>query len=224
MHKRIWITRTLPGASQSASAFEKRGFSTVIEPLIEIRPPALAPSMPTRDAVLLFTSSNAVRMFANLTDHRHWRVLTVGDATARAARKIGFSDVMSADGNWLNLASLTKREVPKGTKLFHLCGDRWRGPLVETLSDSGYRAVRSILYESPAVSDLPEIDLNALTHVAFHSPRAARIFSKLVGEAAHITSLSISPATDQALEGIRLKERLISETPNETGMLAALGA
>ena len=150
MHKRIWITRTLPGAIHSAAAFENIGFETIIAPLIEIVPANIMPAPPSRGAVLLFTSSNAVRVFAELTDHRNWKVLTVGDATARAAKKIGFTDVISAGGNWTDLAGLTKHAVPKGTELVHLCGNLWRGAACRNFVGCGLCGIAIDLVSKPS--------------------------------------------------------------------------
>ena len=221
---RIWITRTRPGADKSAQAFEYAGFDTVIAPLLTITPPEYLPAPPEIGATLLMTSQNAVGALSNLTDNRHWPILTVGDATAGCARALGFESVNSASGNWTDLVKLVKQTIPAGTRLVHLCGDKWRGPIVETLNAAGYKANRTIIYAALPADQVPLNDLSDITHIAVHSPRAAKILSGFSPSVRHITAVSISPDTDKALGAMTFKDRIIASAPNEAAMLAALGA
>ena len=221
---RVWITRSQPGAQKSAQNFKRAGFDTVIAPLIEIVPPDQQPKPPSPDAVLLFTSGNGVRAFAGLTELRRWPVLTVGDATADIARSAGFDTVGSADGAWMDLVGLVKETVSDERPLVHVCGALWRGPLVETLVEAGYRACRSIVYQTVSVDTVPIADLSGLTHIAFHSPRAAEILCSFSPDVGHLNAISISTAADQALGDTNFKNRLIADRSNEAAMIAALFA
>lgn len=220
----VWITRTEPGASASARRFQNAGFKTVIAPLMTISPAGTEPTPPDADALLIITSQNGARHFAELTDRRHWPVLTVGDATANYVRRLGFDDVRSASGTWVDIVRLVKDHIPTKRPINHICGASWRGPLVETLNDGGYDARRIILYQTDPVAALPDIDLGRISHVALFSPKAARLLNTFSPDMSRISAVSISAATDQALGGLRLKARLIADYPAEIRMLAALGA
>jgi hypothetical protein len=89
------ITRPEEDARPLAEALAARGVATVIEPLLAIRPLPEAASDLAKDLAgvqaLLFTSANGARAFAELSPRRDIGVLAVGDATASAARGLGFT-------------------------------------------------------------------------------------------------------------------------------------
>jgi len=55
---KIWLTRTLPSAQESAAVWREAGFETLVEPLLEIS--AVAHDEIPKDTVLIFTSKNAI--------------------------------------------------------------------------------------------------------------------------------------------------------------------
>ena len=76
MSETIWITRTLPAAHKSAQAFAHLGLAAAIAPLLLVSPPEVMPAMPPQEALLIFTSANGLSAFCQLTDDRHWPVVT----------------------------------------------------------------------------------------------------------------------------------------------------
>src|SRR4051794_10180748 len=98
----VLITRPEEDARPLAEALASRGVATVIEPLLAIRPLPGAAADLARDLdgvqALLFTSATGARAFAELSPRRDIGVLAVGDATAAAARGLGFSAVERAGG------------------------------------------------------------------------------------------------------------------------------
>ncbi len=220
----VWITRTEPGAGHSARRLKNAGFKTVIAPLMAVAPASHVPEYPDPEALLIITSQNAARYLGEWTDQRHWPVLTVGDATANYVRRLGFEDVRSASGTWVDIARVVKKHLRKDKPINHICGASWRGPLVETLSEAGFNAKRIVIYQTNAAQALPDIDYVNITHAGFYSPKAARILAALNPDLSHMTAVSISAATDNALGNLSFKRRLVSEYPTESSMLAALGA
>ena len=94
-----------------AEALRQRGVEVAIEPLLTIRTlPGAAIDLAGVQAVL-FTSSNSVRAFAELSERRDLPCFTVGDATAAAARSAGFAEVHSAGGDVRDLARLVTEKL-----------------------------------------------------------------------------------------------------------------
>jgi len=231
MTKIIWITRTQPSADDSARLWEAAGFKAIAAPLLRVVNAPERPAAPESDAVLVFTSKNGVFAFQGHGFKPQNKVITVGDATAAAARAAGFRDVASAKGVSADAAALCLKHVPKTTPIIHCAGRHVRGSIVEDLTASGYDARRDLYYQSEPVTAWPDIDYAAISHIAFYSPLAAKTFAALLhGKPSgrlsldiHIPSLiSISRATDATLEGVIDAKRVVAREPNEAAMLAVL--
>ena len=220
----LWITRSVPAAFKSAEQWALAGCAAAVAPLLKISPPDDMPPLPEKEAALIFTSGNGLDAFKTLTDERRWPVITVGDETARLARETGFKKVSSARGTSEDVTRLIKTKLPKSYSFIHCAGQTVRGSITEDLSAAGYRARRDIYYHSVPVETLPKIDLLHLNYIALYSPLAAKTLASFKPDLSYVTTLSISEATDAALEGLSVKSRLIAETPNETAMLALLDA
>ena len=100
---RVLVTRSQPGASETAARLKAMGYRPIAEPVFTVE--RLKAELPEFDA-LAFTSLNGVRVFAELSPRRDGPVFCVGARTAEEARKEGFSDVVSADGDVAALAKL----------------------------------------------------------------------------------------------------------------------
>ena len=105
------------------------------------------------DAVAV-TSANAVR-FASpelLGVLARLPCLAVGEASAEAARKAGFSQVVHAGGNAADLAVLALRTLKAGAQVAYLCG-RVRKPGFEhDLPDAGFSFKAIETYDTRIVS------------------------------------------------------------------------
>ncbi len=222
MPETIWITRTLPLAHKSAQAFAHLGLAAAIAPLLWVSPPEHMPEIPPQDAVLIFTSSNGISAFCELTDARHWPVITVGAQTAEQARKAGFENVNSADGTSEDITALVRSSVSASTPIIHCAGVHVRGSITEDLRAAGYQARRDLYYRSAPVDKLPNIDLSKLNYLALYSPLAAKSLASLKPDLTGVTILSISKATDAALGNLKAQARLIAKAPNEAAMLDLL--
>ncbi len=153
------ITRPEEDARPLAEALAERGVATVIEPLLVIRPLPEAAADLAKDLAgvqaLLFTSANGARAFAELSPRRDIGVLAVGDATASAARGLGFTAVESAGGDVQALARLVKQRLkPAGGPLLHAAGSAVAGDLAEILAADGFDLRRRMLYESATATAL----------------------------------------------------------------------
>ncbi|MCV0414409.1 MAG: uroporphyrinogen-III synthase [Brevundimonas sp.] len=222
---RVWITRAEPGAARTAARLLALGMEPVVRPLLAIQ--TLSPELPDLDAfaALAFTSVNGVAAFAGLSARRDRPVFAVGDATAQAARDVGFARVDSADGD---LAALARRiaagaagpvlaavaETPVGDLAAAVrgCGDgAGRGVAVQAVAV--YRA-RSTGAAPPDLFDA----------VLVHSPRAGRSLAN-AGGAVFATAViaAISPAAAAPLQALGLSP-VVAPAPREDALLDVLQA
>lgn len=222
----VWITRSLPGARQSADAWQAAGFETYINPLIRIGVPKVMPQPLDKRDVLLITSTNALRFLEILTDRRDWPVMTVGDASAHYARKMGFVDVLSARGTAKDLLALSQKIYsPNTPRTFVYASARHVSfDLSETLRARGFKARRDIYYHND-VRQYANIDsAPPLTHLAVYSPMAARAARRFAGQVNGAKTISISANADKALGERYKNRRLIAGRPNEQAMIKAVSA
>lgn len=217
---RVWITRTQPGAGRTAERLRELGLTPVIAPLLTVEP--LTPRLPDLDrfAALVFTSPNGVDAYAALTSLRDHPVLTVGDATADAARSIGFSRVRSASSDLPALARLIAAEPPAGPILASVA-ETPVGDLSDAVRAAGGQArienlsvYRTVPITPPA---LPTVEA-----ILIHSPRAARLLAAL-DRTTLATSLiaCISPAAATPLADLNLAIA-VADAPNEQSLLQTL--
>lgn len=222
MTLRVAITRALPDAERTAERLSALGAEPILAPLLNIIPCAYDTDVEDAQA-LLFTSANGVRAFPDARRLHAKVVLTVGDATAEAARAAGFTDVRSADGDVLALVELAKaRLTPSGGKLIHIGGEHIAGDLVGELRAAGFNVERRIAYAARAAIAAPPA-LNApLDIVLFHSARAAEIFVLLgAPNAAQLTAACLSQAVADAAAKAQWARIIVAPAPREDALLTA---
>lgn len=219
---RVAITRAEPEASRTAARVRARGAEAIVAPLLRIVPCGYDTNTEGAQAIV-FTSTNGVRAFPDVRGARDRPVLTVGDATAEAARAAGFRDVRSADGDVEALAELAKRTLdPAKGKLIHIAGDHVAGDLGGALRAAGFSVERRLAYASVAVTALPEALTQPLDIVLFHSARAAETFVGLgAPNAAQLTAGCLSEAVAQAAAKTAWKRIVTAPRPREDDLLAA---
>jgi uroporphyrinogen-III synthase len=228
------VTRPIEDAGRLLSALAERGIGALLEPLIEIRfLPAPAPDLVGVQAILA-TSANGVRALARLSEVRAVPLVAVGDATAEAARALGFTDVASAGGALWELVEFACRRLqPQSGRLVHAAGSVLAGDLKGELEARGFAVERVKLYEArlaPALSAraVEALASDAIDLAIFFSPRTASTFANLTARAAvasHcavIRALSLSPATDAALAVLAWRDRLVAARPTLLALLDAL--
>ncbi len=222
---RVLITRSEPGASETAGRLTAAGYTPIIEPVFAIEP--IAAKIPDFDA-LAFTSANGARQFAGLSTRRDAPVYCVGARTAEAAREMGFANVTSADGDADALAAVIIRQLPRQTRLLHAGNEESRGDLTGRLRNAGH--VASFLPIFRAVARLKPGPVlaehlsgkTAFDAVLVHSPRAAAILAGFAAgsdAALNVVAISGAAATPLALVARRTE---IAAAPNEQALLSAL--
>ena len=228
------VTRPTADAAETAKAIEALGHKAIVAPFIDI-------DMDHADSIdlegvqaILFTSANGVRAFERCSDVRDLPAFTVGDASAGAARAVGFKQVFSASGAVDDLARLVAgRLVPGRGALLHVAGSHVAGDLSGALAGAGFDVRRLPIYRSRPVPTLPLEAADALagdhlTGVLFFSPRTAGVFARLVDEAgltgrlSRLFALCLSPAVARRLSGAGWKACRTAVHPTLPDMLALL--
>ncbi len=220
---RVWVTRTEPGASRTAEKLRALGHEPVVAPLLEVH---VLPAEIDLDGVgaLAFTSANGVRAFAERDPDpafgRALPVFTVGDATAAAARKAGFADVASAEGDLDALADLIAAEAPRIKGAVLAPGPREpAGDLPRALAAQGVIARSMALYETLPV--FPR-GLGTVDAVLIHSPKAAERLAAVLGGKTGPVAYCISPAAAAPLAGHPFARVEWAERPDEDSLLDLL--
>lgn len=226
---RILVTRSEPGAAQTAARLAAAGYRPICEPLFVIR--AIDVAIPDFDA-LAFTSLNGVRRFAELSARRDAPVLCVGARTADAARQAGFSDVKSADGDVSALRDLVLARLPAGARLLHAGNQDSRGDLAGQLTAKDIAASFVALFRAePVMSPGRELSRHLAGQKSFeaaliHSPRAGILLADLIRQsagAAPVDIAAISAAAAAPLSGLARRIGTAS-TPHEEALLASLAS
>jgi uroporphyrinogen-III synthase len=228
---RILVTRPQEDGAEIARLLSARGHQTLLAPLLEPRfpeGPVLEEGQALDDvAAILATSANGIRALRRRTARRDLSIFAVGPQTADEARRAGFSDVRSADGDAKALAQATRNWAPPGATLMHVCAEDAPGTLSDQLRASGFAVRRCALYRIEAAKLLPPeaeaaLQDRAMDAAMFFSPRTARIFTKLAEALPTdgLLALCISPATAEALTPRTFAEIRVAARPNQDAMLA----
>ena len=166
----VLILRPIDGARATAARAKQLSLEPLIDPLFEIEPLDWnAPPSPGFDALML-TSANAIKFGgAGIARYEKLPVLAVGEATASAARKAGFSiQETGRGGAQALLDSLKNGQYPK---ILRLAGK----PHVTLKAADRQITVREV-YQSLALplGKKAKGTLVNETAVLLHSPRAAK--------------------------------------------------
>lgn len=231
---RLLITRPEEDAEPLATALAARGIASLIEPLLTVADVAgPAPDLAGVQA-LLVTSANGVRAFARRSPERAMPVLGVGDASAAAARQLGFTSVKSAAGDVVALARLVVAELdPRNGALLHVASSKVAGDLAGKLARAGFDCRRQVLYQARAATVLgpktrAALDAGAVDGVLLFSPRTASIFARLITDAGiagacrRMTAYCLSRAVADAVSGLAWRGVVVASAPNQESLLDAV--
>lgn len=230
---RVLVTRHRSAAERLESILRERGFETLTAPLLEIVDTGAPVDLAGVQAVLA-SSANGIEALARAVADRDIPILTVGDATAAAARQAGFETVESAGGDSDALVRLARlRCEPGAGRLLHVAGDHVAGNLKESLEKAGFDFFAITLYEAhtPDALDTPIVETVAsgkIDAVLFYSPRTAASFVSLIEQSgvsercSEITAVCLSQAVAQAAAGLVWHDVRVAHAPNGDAMLDAL--
>jgi uroporphyrinogen-III synthase len=230
------VTRPQPGAADTALALRARGHEPIVAPLLQIETLAEAnPDSGTWTAILL-TSANAIRgvhKFAG-SAQRDVPVFAVGDATAKAARAIGFTDVLSAGGGVDELAELMTARLKPPARLLYAAGEDRAGDLAGVLRARGFEVTTVVVYRVSVAASRPNPAAAALAgeiDAVLHFSRAsAEAFLKAAGNAKRLEAalkrpihFCISESVAAPLRQAGAADIRVAGRPNEDALLELCG-
>jgi uroporphyrinogen-III synthase len=230
---RVLVTRPKDDGIETAALLEARGHDAILAPLLGVNYHGGQALHLGGVQALLFTSVNGARAFAQRTSLRDFPVFAVGSQTTRAARDAGFTDVRNADGNVDSLVQAVRSSVPRnGGLLLHAAGAEADGRLATLLDEAGFNVRTEVLYDVPAVAELPPAAQGAIASgaadaVLLFSARSAQVFADCLAKAGlpadRLIAVCISEAAAKPLAALRFKEVRIAARPNQASLLDCLG-
>lgn len=223
----LLLTRPRDQAARFQADFAARfgdGFQVITAPVMEI---VLCDAPIPLEGVggLIFTSENGVAGLSRATDKRDLRAYCVGDRTADAARKAGFT-ARSARGTAIELVEEIAADPPGG-RLLHLRGEHARGDVCGTLRSRGLEADERVVYAQRALPFAPEV-LDAvadapITLLPLFSPRSAQLVAERLTDCARRLALvTMSEAVTEAWTGPTPVDLVQAQRPDAAAMLDAL--
>jgi uroporphyrinogen-III synthase len=234
---RLLVTRPEPDAGSEAELLAARGHQPVTAPLLDIE--FINAPLPLAGAqALVVTSRNALRALAahpELGAALKLPLFAVGEATAGAARELGFTNITTGPGTGADLAALIARDVePERGPLVHLAGETLAFDLISALETRGFAMRKAVLYRTVPARALPAqaLDLIAarrLDGVVLMSPRTARTFADLIAKHGLVTQAKslicycLSEAVAEAVAPFGCETRVAAH-PREEDILALLDA
>lgn len=233
---RLLVTRPLEGARRFGQVAAAAGFDVTIEPMSIIEATPVSADVFAGVQAVLLTSAAAVAPLAAFGLDADLPVLTVGDATAAAARAAGMRAVESADGDVNALAALAAERLdPAAGPVAHAAGERRAGDLAGALAAMGFDARTVVLYRAvPATRLTPEtaaaLRAGEIAYAAFFSPQTARTFVSLAESSgiarnfSNATAIALSPNVGEALGKLNWRRVLTAERPNADALLRKLVA
>ncbi len=232
---RVLVTRPEHDAREFEAELRKRGHEPVSQPMLSIEFEE-GPMLDLQDIdLVVFTSANGVRAAARRISARSLPVLAVGPATASEAERQGFKPVTTIAGEGTSgiIEHLAAHPGLKGKRLLHISGADVAGDLLTQAGAMGFSITRRQLYRAVSATSLSpalrqHLQQETLEAATFFSPRTAKIFCELVGEAGlaaranRVTACAISRNAAKSLETLTFRKVLVAQNATASAMLDLL--
>jgi uroporphyrinogen-III synthase len=237
----VLVTRPQPDDEATAAGLRSKGFEVLLAPMLRFEPVAFQDDPDARYGAVIVTSANALRgIEPHLVGHRLLKLplYAVGEHTAAAARRIGFSHVIPANGDAsalrdLMLASVKAKELKKASTLLYLAGADLARDLAGELGERGFTVVTSTTYRMNPISSLPRavcdaFAANQVEAVLHYSRRSARAFLEAARTAGvEISALAIPQCCISAAVALVVRDAgatqvMVAAAPDEKCLFEAL--
>ena len=185
---KILLTRPLKSSQKIAKNLAHKNISSLVQPLFSIiQVKNLQPETRFLQAVLI-TSSAAVFALKKLAINLNILILTVGEKTAAAAKKLGYKNVLAANNSAALLLDLALEKLSANQGLvLYLSGEIITLDLAKELNEKDFLAEKIVVYktvekENFSIKTISEIQSGNIAEVWLYSKNSAKIFYKLAGK------------------------------------------
>ena len=145
----ILLTRPLEDSSEMILKFKSLGHHISHLPLLNVEPIKCGEINFSEFKGIVFTSANAVKFLDLKNIDKKIICFSVGSATEKKARSVGFQNVIAAEGNITNLKELVLQNFDKKNgKLIYISGETISVDLDQQLLKKGYDIKRIINYRT----------------------------------------------------------------------------
>ncbi|MFW0777349.1 MAG: uroporphyrinogen-III synthase [Rickettsiales bacterium] len=236
--KTILITRGVSDGEELHEQLQELGHRVIHEPLTEIFlnhtvRQELQQSLQNEPDAIILTSRYGARALAALTEIRDLALLCVGDATAEAARSVGFTRVSTAGGTADDLVTYILDAYDSDSRLIYGSAVHVRTDLEAELGAYGMEVQRVVLYEataSEALSDtlIEQLKREQVDAVTFLSQRSVDIFLKLLANTDvsnatdHMEAYCLSEAVAMPLQDSQWKSIIIAPEPTLASLISTI--
>ena len=182
----ILLTRPLEDSSEMIFKFKSLGHQVSHLPLLNVDKVSYDEVDFKDFKGIIFTSANAVKFLDVKTIDKRLACFCVGNATEMRTRRVGFQNVIAAEGNVENLKELILQNFDKKNgKLIYVSGKSISIDLDQQLSKEGYDIKRIVNYETNYNEKFDENFIKALKdnmpNITFiYSQNSASSFLKFI--------------------------------------------
>lgn len=226
----VIVTRSQPGADETAGRLRALGYRPIVSPMLHIVETGLDPHILEGIADIVFTSANGVRAFRLAgVSPAAMTAWCVGPSTASAAEAAGFAEVIEGDGDAADLGRLILGSRARiSGQVLHIANNAAAGNLVNMLRIGGVNARFAAPYHTEAAPSLSQDALRALqagaAAVLIHSAKGADALAHAKAPLETAAIIAISAAAAAPLEGHVTGPVHVAGRPNEDALMAALAA
>jgi uroporphyrinogen-III synthase len=240
----ILVTRPQPDNDSTTAALRARGLEVLPAPMLRFERMIVQDHHDDADSqygAVIVTSANALRAIDGQPVQAallKLPLLAVGERTADAARDIGFSQVISADGDAnalrdLVVARVKAKKLKKSATLLYLAGADLARDLAGELGERGFSVVTHTAYRMAPVTDLPAAvcegfaagTVDAVLHYSRRSARAFFAAARTNGveiSALAVPHVCLSDSVASIVRDAGATQVLLAATPDENALFAAL--
>ena len=229
---RLLVTRPDPQGEQTVAALHERGHEVTSAPLLKIETQS-ADFGDARWTAIAVTSANAIRAIAShsrLAEISALPVFAVGNRTAQAAQEIGFTNVISAEGDADALAALVAETLPPESTLLYLAGEDRAGDLAAgdapVVTVVAYRAVKVQHFAPEVAAALARREVDGVLHFSTRSAQAYLDCASrdgILDAALAPLHVCISRQVAQPLAAAGAAAIRIAPRPDESAMIELVG-
>lgn len=144
--KRVWITRTEPGASQLGSFLSEAGFPSTVAPVVKIQSIKGPPPSGRFDCWIL-VSYHAIQSALDLGWTPSGICAAIGPSTEEALRGHPCSTIVPDKHTSEGLYDLLRNRLAPSARICLISGRGGRGDLEDWLRSDDYEVIRWIVYE-----------------------------------------------------------------------------